>query len=530
MIQTVPVSLRRLLPALTGLTLLAAACGGSEFVVETAEEEGVAFYPQVVDFEADAGRGVSITTDADGNPHMTYLVLPEEPAEGEAEAPPQPGDPVPPLVRHAHLVEGVWTRSEVAQDQQELTEADQTAIAVDADGTHHVAWTAGGALFYANNSEGEFSEPQPVSEADVAGISIAAVETTPWIAFYELQSSAEGPGALVRAATLDGDEWQVETVAEADASEPFSTGIVAGLAGPIVAFGDAAGAVVASLQGGAWRSETADPDAAGVGVSMAIDADGNPHLGYLTSEGTVRHANSVGGWEISDLGSGSSESPASIAVDPDGIHHVAWQTDEGIAFATNEGGEFAEQDLPAAAQGGVHPRLAAGSGSAYLAWYDPENTELQMATRSEDEPLLAVPPPEEEATGGTAPEGETCEPQGEALQLGAPPGAAATGFDTTCLAVTAGQAYTINLTNQDSAPHNVSVYTDESAAEPLLQGEIVDPGASGTAEGEPVDEAGSFFFRCDLHPTTMTGTFVVAGGDEGGGGGGGGGGEDGGGG
>ena len=60
----------------------------------------------------------------------------------------------------------------------------------------------------------------------------------------------------------------------------------------------------------------------------------------------------------------------------------------------------------------------------------------------------------------------------------------------------------------------------------LFQGETFAGPDEQTYQVDPL-QAGDFFFRCDVHPTQMTGTFVVA--EEGGGGGGNGGGGNGGG-
>lgn len=84
-------------------------------------------------------------------------------------------------------------------------------------------------------------------------------------------------------------------------------------------------------------------------------------------------------------------------------------------------------------------------------------------------------------------------------------------FSTDCLAAPAGQAFTITFENNDAGTmHNVAIYTDESAQTPLFQGEIFEGVDSMTYE-VPALDAGTFFFRCDVHPTIMTGTFVVEG-------------------
>jgi plastocyanin len=488
------------------------ACGKPDIEVRARGAEG--FVPLVVDVEGLAGAGVSLATDAEGNPHLSYLAFPEEAPEGEEAPPADPLAPTLPAVMHAHLVDNVWTRGAVAEEQ-DVTEDDETAIVVDADGVHHVAWTAGGHILYSTNAEGDFQEePEAVADVDAVGLSIAADERgTPMIAFVEELTEAEGPAALVRVATPGGGGWEVETAAEAGPDVPISTAIGSAGGAVFVAYGSEGATQVAGRAGAQWVSEIVDPDG-GLGVSMDLDADGVPHLSYFNGSGAVKHAHQAGdGWDVSDVGEGATTSPTSIAVDDAGIHHVAWQTVEGIAYADNAEDDFAERELSPATAGGTRPRVGAQVEGVFVAWFDQENGELQMAILADQEPLLAVPSPTAAAPGG-APAAE-CQPEGTELSLVAPSGAAGTGFDTDCLAVNAGEAYTVTLDNQDSTPHNLSVYTDDSAAEALLDGSanIVDPGGSFDYPGDPIDDPASYFFRCDLHPSTMTGTFVVAGGE-----------------
>ena len=507
--------LKRLVPA-SLVVLLAAACGGPEFDVRAEGAEGLSFHPQVVDLEQDAGAGLSITTDVDGNPHLAYLKLPGPPEE-QPEAP-DPLAPALPAVAHAHLVDDIWTHSEVAESPGPdeggpplaLTPEDETAIVVDEEGTHHVAWTEGGEVLYSTDTTGE-EEPQVVASVDATGLAIAVNGTDPGLVFWEAQSDPEGPTALLRFATFQGKGWELETVAEGEPAGPAaaSVGLGAGADGTaLVAYASGDGVVLATRGPARWDSEPVDAEGQG-GVSMDVDADGNPHLAYLTSDGQVRHAHSIGGgeWEISDVGAGVAEASTSIAVDDEGIHHIAWQRDVDPAYANNAGGEFAEVQLPASTAGGSRARVAAGAGAAYLAWYSQEGTRISLATYSEDAPLIAVPSPDAPPGGGTAP--AECEPEGDTLTI------AAQGleFDKDCLAVIAGQPYTIEFDNQEAVPHNVNVYTDDTATEPVLQepneGTITGPSQT-TYQGDPIEEPGELFFQCDVHPTTMTGTFVVA--------------------
>lgn len=81
-------------------------------------------------------------------------------------------------------------------------------------------------------------------------------------------------------------------------------------------------------------------------------------------------------------------------------------------------------------------------------------------------------------------------------------------FDTNTITVPAGAQVTIRFTNLDSVPHNVAVYETSQANEAIFVGEIINQGEIAytfTAPGQP----GTYFFRCDVHPTTMTGDFIV---------------------
>lgn len=81
-------------------------------------------------------------------------------------------------------------------------------------------------------------------------------------------------------------------------------------------------------------------------------------------------------------------------------------------------------------------------------------------------------------------------------------------FDQETLTVAAGSTWRLQLVNQDSAPHNVAIYTDESASESLFIGELITDAT--IVYDIPALEPGTYFFRCDLHPE-MKGTLIVEG-------------------
>jgi plastocyanin len=79
-------------------------------------------------------------------------------------------------------------------------------------------------------------------------------------------------------------------------------------------------------------------------------------------------------------------------------------------------------------------------------------------------------------------------------------------FTTKAVQVAAGSAFTLHFENEDSAPHNVAIYKDQSASEKVSIGEIVT--SSKADQTVPALSAGTYFFRCDVHHD-MTGTITV---------------------
>jgi plastocyanin len=87
--------------------------------------------------------------------------------------------------------------------------------------------------------------------------------------------------------------------------------------------------------------------------------------------------------------------------------------------------------------------------------------------------------------------------------------AADMAFQPGTVTVTAGaDTLTIALVNNDAMPHNIAIYSDDSKAEKLFEGEMVTDGTIVYDIGELAP--GEYFFDCSLHPD-MTGTLVVEG-------------------
>lgn len=80
-------------------------------------------------------------------------------------------------------------------------------------------------------------------------------------------------------------------------------------------------------------------------------------------------------------------------------------------------------------------------------------------------------------------------------------------FSETELTLPTGEEIAMEFDNQDAAPHNVSIYADDTLEEDFFIGQNVDPGASIVYDIPPL-EPGAYYFRCDIHPA-MEGRVVA---------------------
>jgi len=82
-------------------------------------------------------------------------------------------------------------------------------------------------------------------------------------------------------------------------------------------------------------------------------------------------------------------------------------------------------------------------------------------------------------------------------------------FVPSSLTVSAGEPIAVVFDNEDEGvPHNVAIYEDESAAQSLFVGELVE-GPTTVTYDVPALEPGVYYFRCDVHPQ-MDGTWEAA--------------------
>ena len=58
-------------------------------------------------------------------------------------------------------------------------------------------------------------------------------------------------------------------------------------------------------------------------------------------------------------------------------------------------------------------------------------------------------------------------------------------------------------------PHNFSLYADKGHTQNIFQGDLTTGVVTATYNFDAPSTPGTYYFRCDVHPDTMTGQFVV---------------------
>jgi hypothetical protein len=550
----------RLIATVACLVVLTGACSN---VPQPAVEVpgGRQFIPMVPDSIDDVGLAPSVAVDGEGLPNISYFGFPATLEEGEIPVARPVGSPFlqtedgkdAGAVLLASLTpDQIWTRGAVAQPRESpsgvpvpfdpaadpslasLTPSRAKGTDIAISGTDiHVAWTADTGVWY---GVGPTFEIEPVEETRDAGAPSIVVDGSgvPIVAY-----TAAGARPEVRVAERSGERWRtspVMTLSACGRGCPPATHVALLGEEPLVVVADPQSGelIAAHRQGDRWTTEVVATDVIG-GASVATAGD-TATISFYTESGLGVVTGRFGSWsEVSSPGKGSAQesgttaerAPASgVAVDDTGTTWVTWEDGEGIHLASGaEGKEIEEVDLPDTS-GGVSPTVAItdDGSSVYLAWYDTENGDLRLGTYAEIPDLLIAapsPPPQVPTTPRGA---EGCGEDGKSvLQIVAE----GTAFDPTCLVAPAGEPFTIEFDNRDpvatTGPHNIAIAVDEAAAtsDPIFTGDAVNGPDTVEYDVPAIPDEGSYFFRCDFHPTTMTGTLAVI--ESGGGGGGGGG-------
>jgi len=539
---------RKVLPAVFVLTIMAAACA-TPTPPSVTFGSGKQFVPEVADFLDDVGLYPSVAVDSQGTPYISYFGFLPELKEGEI-APTRPiGAPPLPAVLMASTKDGIWTRGAVAMQasipnvsvpfgpatvRQVKSMTSQnvngTALAIDPSGGFHVSWAADTGLWYAESTGTSFTvtllQAMSPSLERAGSLGPPAVGVTPsgtpWVTF--MLTSARGQELTVK--TMAAGAWKtdvLETIPRGSGpSQPYRVAVTISASGqPVVVYSNGSSVYAAALGGGeegGWAFSTVEAGADGYGLSATTGKDGTIHVSYYAGD-QVKAASSKDGitWRtetVATVGKGVNQAGRStgIAANDSGQVYVTWYDPgtDSVRLASATDGRFDQIDVHGT-NGGILPAVAATpDGSAvYVAWYAETPQDLLLGTDAEASGLdLAIQSPT--PTGGTTATGP-CPPPATKLDISAQ----GTAFDKTCLTAPTEKPFAVTFDNKDTITHNFAIYTQNPLTEPaakFLGGatptQLVAPGQSATYDVKGLAK-GTYFFRCDVHPTQMTGSFQV---------------------
>lgn len=83
-------------------------------------------------------------------------------------------------------------------------------------------------------------------------------------------------------------------------------------------------------------------------------------------------------------------------------------------------------------------------------------------------------------------------------------------FDKNTISAPASANVTIHFINKDSVQHNFAAYETSAVQKSIFVGQII-TGPTATIDYKFIAPStpGTYFFRCDIHPSMMNGSFIV---------------------
>jgi plastocyanin len=105
----------------------------------------------------------------------------------------------------------------------------------------------------------------------------------------------------------------------------------------------------------------------------------------------------------------------------------------------------------------------------------------------------------------------TCDPSGTTITIAALPNSRL-AWDKDCLAVAAGQDFTVTFDNQDKdIPHSFAILASHESNQVFFStGQTIGPKKGDfKVAANKLPGPGTYHFHCEVHPAQMMGTFII---------------------
>jgi hypothetical protein len=223
----------------------------------------------------------------------------------------------------------------------------------------------------------------------------------PRVAYFEIPSVNKGAGQKLKYAYFDGTTWFTKTIALRPRQGVYNAMALDSGGRTHIAFAQSGHLEYASYDGSHWQFDaidsTSDTDAsAGLGLTLALDPEGDPQLAYFDSaKKTLKYAYRKSGiWkmEVVEQFPGTPKFPdsASIRLDIRNEPHIAYY-DSGsgvLKYAVRRGGEWIVEVVDHQGMVGMYPSLSLDTtGQPYIAYYDLTNKQVRIAHLNPEIPV-----------------------------------------------------------------------------------------------------------------------------------------------
>lgn len=273
-----------------------------------------------------------------------------------------------------------------------------SSIALDGNGNPHISYydQTNGNLKYALKRGGRWQIEIVDSAGNVGKHTSIAIDSrgNPHISYYDSTTGA------LKYAARQGSSWEIEIVDSAARAGQY-TGLYTSIAldrdgNPHIGYYDstddnrARGSLKYAVKSAeSWQIVTVDSAGnAGGYISIALDSNDQPHISYLDFINVdLKYAvKSEDNWQIEVADSTGRVGPySSIALDSRGGPHISYRdsTKDDLKYAMKNGGSWQLETVDSAGRLGLYTSITLdNNGDPHISYYDSTNEELRYAVKS----------------------------------------------------------------------------------------------------------------------------------------------------